>query len=171
MPAGTDPLLARADDGTADAAVDHRGRPAERGSTGGWRSALFIIGKHPSLYLPQSPIPHRSSDPWSNEILLELCAAVEIAERFAFYGVSSNLISYLTGPLGEGTAAAAAAINAWNGVAQLLPLLGGALADKWLGRYRTIVMASLLYVLVSNPSSDAKSAHRLLLLSRLLKKN
>lgn len=46
MPSGSDdysdPLLARADD---DAALDYRGRPADRGATGGWRSALFIIGK------------------------------------------------------------------------------------------------------------------------------
>lgn len=57
MPSGSDsgsydPLLAL-DDGMADgdvaaaaaAPVDHLGRPALRGATGGWRSALFIIGK------------------------------------------------------------------------------------------------------------------------------
>jgi dipeptide/tripeptide permease len=47
---------------------------------------------------------------------------------FSYYGVSANLISYLTGPLGQSNASAA---NAWSGTARMLPLLGAVLADSF----------------------------------------
>ncbi|XP_022155214.1 protein NRT1/ PTR FAMILY 5.10-like [Momordica charantia] len=104
------------DSETVDGAVDYSGRPAHRSSSGGWRSASFIIG-------------------------------VEVVERFAYYGVSSNLINFLTDQLRQSTATAAENVNALSGAASLLPLLGALVADSFLGRYPTILLSSALYIL------------------------
>jgi dipeptide/tripeptide permease len=66
-----------------------------------------------------------------------------------YYGIASNLVSYLINELHEGSAEAVTNVWIWGGVAWLLPLLGGFVADAFLGRYWTITCSLLVYVMVS----------------------
>ncbi|GLT27070.1 hypothetical protein SLA2020_020980 [Shorea laevis] len=90
------------------------------------------------------PVHRSSSGGWRS---VSLIIGVEVAESFALNGIVSNLITFLTGPLGQSTATAAENVNAWSGVVSLLPLLGAFIADSFLGRYRTIVVACLIYIM------------------------
>ncbi|XP_019185422.1 PREDICTED: protein NRT1/ PTR FAMILY 5.4-like [Ipomoea nil] len=72
---------------------------------------------------------------------------VEMAERFSYYGVAGNLITYLTTVLGQPTATAARNVNTFLGVSALFPILGAFLADSYVGRFKTIVVSTSVYIL------------------------
>ncbi|GFS45042.1 plant viral-response family protein [Actinidia rufa] len=54
-------------------------------------------------------------------------------ERFAFKGVSSNLVTYLTDVVKMSNSSAAKTVNSWCGFTSMLPLLVAPLADSLLG--------------------------------------
>jgi POT family proton-dependent oligopeptide transporter len=81
--------------------------------------------------------------------------ANEAAERFSFYGMRAILVVFMTGYLldSRGTAApmADAEARGWYhlfvSAVYFTPLFGALLADGLLGKYRTIILLSLVYCL------------------------
>ncbi|XP_042491483.1 protein NRT1/ PTR FAMILY 8.1-like [Macadamia integrifolia] len=71
----------------------------------------------------------------------------ECCERLAYYGMSTNLVNYLTTRLNEGNVTASNNMTNWSGTCYFTPLLGAFLADAYLGRYWTIASFSILYFL------------------------
>ncbi len=85
----------------------------------------------------------------------------EAAERFNYYGLRAILTTFMVGqffsakyPAAAGEKVSQAAVAAANGathdfvaMSYLLPLFGGMLADWFLGKYKTILYLSMVYVL------------------------
>src|SRR6058998_846781 len=71
----------------------------------------------------------------------------EFAERSSYYGMRTILFLYMTTALGMPDTKASPTYAAFKMGCYLLPLLGGLLADRWFGRYWTIVGFSVPYVL------------------------
>lgn len=69
----------------------------------------------------------------------------ECCERLAYYGIATNLVSYLTKKLHEGNVSAARNVTTWQGTCYLTPLVGAVLADAFWGRYWTIAVFSTIY--------------------------
>ncbi len=79
----------------------------------------------------------------------------EFAERFSFYGMRAILMVFMTTALRDHAGApdlmdketASTWFHAYVAGVYYTPLVGGLIADLWLGKYRTIISLSLVYCL------------------------
>lgn len=68
----------------------------------------------------------------------------EICERLTTLGIAVNLVTYLTGTMHLGNATSANTVTNFLGTSFMLCLLGGFVADTFLGRYLTIAIFALV---------------------------
>jgi proton-dependent oligopeptide transporter, POT family len=89
-----------------------------------------------------------SANRWPRQI--KYIVGNEACERFSYYGMRSILAGYITGEivkggLGQSDDTATSIIHLFVFVNYFMPLLGGWLSDKIVGRYHTILWVSLFY--------------------------
>ncbi|KAI6677024.1 hypothetical protein NL676_037820 [Syzygium grande] len=70
----------------------------------------------------------------------------EVCDKLAVVGFNANMISYLTTQLHMPLTKAANTVTNFGGTAALTPLLGAFVADAYAGRFWTITVASIIYV-------------------------
>jgi peptide/histidine transporter 3/4 len=76
---------------------------------------------------------------------------LQFLEVTAFYGVYLSLIVYLQDVFHGHSASNVAAVNYWVGVSYHMPVLGAGVADSWWGKYKTLLAALSVSVVVSDP--------------------
>ncbi|KAF8724007.1 hypothetical protein HU200_021013 [Digitaria exilis] len=71
----------------------------------------------------------------------------EMAERMAYFGLSVNMVIFMFKVMHRPFTSSANAVNNFLGISQASSVLGGFLADAYLGRYWTIAIFTTLYLL------------------------
>lgn len=78
---------------------------------------------------------------------LYVCFLTEMWERFSFYGMKALLIFYLTKYHLFADADGYLLLGTYGGLAYALPVLGGLVADRWLGMRKAVVFGAVLLCL------------------------
>ncbi len=71
----------------------------------------------------------------------------EMWERFSYYGMRGFLILYLTKALGFTDQHAGLAYGNYVSSVWLTPIIGGFIADRWLGQYRSVLIGGMIIAL------------------------
>ncbi|HEX6534894.1 MAG TPA: peptide MFS transporter [Gemmatimonadaceae bacterium] len=75
---------------------------------------------------------------------LGLLFAAEMWERFSFYGMRALLVLYLVNYLKWDTPRATSLYGTYNMLVYLMPLIGGYLADRFIGTRRSLVIGAII---------------------------
>uniref|UniRef100_A0A671DZ20 Solute carrier family 15 member 2 n=2 Tax=Rhinolophus ferrumequinum TaxID=59479 RepID=A0A671DZ20_RHIFE len=70
----------------------------------------------------------------------------EFCERFSYYGMKAVLTLYFLYFLHWTEDTSTSVYHAFNSLCYFTPILGAAIADSWLGKFKTIIYLSLVYV-------------------------
>uniref|UniRef100_A0A8C6LJ12 Solute carrier family 15 member 2 n=1 Tax=Nothobranchius furzeri TaxID=105023 RepID=A0A8C6LJ12_NOTFU len=80
---------------------------------------------------------------------LSICFIVvnEFCERFSYYGMKAVLTLYFLSYLKWDKDLSTAVYHAFSGLCYFTPILGALIADSWLGKFKTIIYLSIVYVI------------------------
>ncbi|OMO87742.1 Proton-dependent oligopeptide transporter family [Corchorus capsularis] len=113
---------------------DNRRTPLGRGYTGG-TTPVNIHGK---------PIANLSKT--GGWVAAFFIFGNEMAERMAYFGLSVNMVAFMFYVMHRPFSSSSNAVNNFLGISQASSVLGGFLADAYLGRYWTIAIFTTIYL-------------------------
>ena len=87
---------------------------------------------------------HPGEEFWGQPKGLYICFFTEMWERFSFYGMKALLFLYLIKYHLFGDAPAYQLLGAYGGMVYAMPVIGGMLADRWLGMRKAVIAGALL---------------------------
>jgi POT family proton-dependent oligopeptide transporter len=71
----------------------------------------------------------------------------EFAERASFYGMKAILVLYMIDKLGYSDGASSQIASFFTAFCYILPIAGGYVADRWLGKFKTIIYFAIPYIM------------------------
>uniref|UniRef100_A0A3B4EL94 Solute carrier family 15 member 2 n=1 Tax=Pygocentrus nattereri TaxID=42514 RepID=A0A3B4EL94_PYGNA len=71
----------------------------------------------------------------------------EFCERFSYYGMKAVLTLYFIHYLHWNKNLSTAVYHAFSGLCYFTPIIGAIIADSWLGKFKTIIYLSIVYVI------------------------
>ncbi|XP_059167062.1 solute carrier family 15 member 4-like isoform X2 [Physella acuta] len=71
----------------------------------------------------------------------------EMCERLTFYSISAGLVLFCTSKLDIKQATATTINQIFGGFVYLIPIIGGFVSDSYIGRFRTILISSCVYII------------------------